>query len=67
MLFEAKCTRLVYRVECVDSKGSTIRTAFFHDVNAAQDHLRFCGWNDDVKEAKLDIVKMEFDGWKVVG
>lgn len=67
MLFEAKCTRPVYRVESVDFKGSISRTAFFHDVNAAQDYIRLCGFSDDVKEVKLDIVKMEFDGWKVVG
>lgn len=67
MLFEAKCKRLVYRVTGTGEDGETCLLAFFHDPNAAHSHMVAQMLRPEVTGTKIEIVVMEFDGWKVVG
>ena len=55
MLFKAQGKRLVYRVTSTADDGETCLMAFFHDPNAAQSHMA------------AQMLRPEFDGWKVVG
>lgn len=67
MLFSAKCTRLVYRVTSSDANGETCLVGYFHSPNDAQAHAVSQMLCDKVWGTKMDIVRMDFDGWKVVG
>lgn len=67
MLFKAQGKRLVYRVTSTADNGETCLLAFFHDPNAAQSHMVAQMLRPEVTATKIDIVVMDFDGWKVVG
>lgn len=67
MLFKSTGKRLVYRVTSTDEGGDTRLIAFFHDPNAAQSHMTAQMLRPEVTATKIDIVVMDFDGWKVVG
>ena len=67
MFFKAQGKRLVYRVTSTDGDGGTRLMAFFHDPNAAQSHMAAQMLRPEVAGTKIEIVVMEFDGWKVVG
>lgn len=67
MLFKSTGKRLVYRVTSTADDGETRLTAFFHDPNAVQSHMSAQMLRPEVAETKIEIVVMEFDGWKVVG
>lgn len=67
MIFKAQGKRLVYRVTGTADDGETCFLAFFHDPNAAQSHMAAQMLRPEVTGTKIEIVAMEFDGWKVVG
>lgn len=67
MLFKAQGKRLVYCVTSTADNGVTCLMAFFHDPSAAQSHMAVQMLRPEVTDTKIEIVVMEFDGWKVVG
>lgn len=67
MLFKSTGKRLVYRVTSTDEGGDTRLIAFFHDPGKAQAHAAAQMLNPRVWGIKIEVVVMEFDGWKVVG
>lgn len=67
MLFKSRGKRLVYRVTSTTDDGETCLLTFFHDPNAAQSHMAAQMLRPEVTGTKIEIVVMEFDGWKVVG
>lgn len=67
MLFKSTGKRLVYRVTSTTDDGDTCLTAFFHAPSAAHSHMAAQMLRPEVAETKIEIVAMEFDGWKVVG
>lgn len=67
MLFKAQGKRLVYRVTSTGEEGETCLLAFFHDPNAAHSHMVAQILRPEVSATKIEIVVMEFDGWKVTG
>ena len=67
MLFKSEGKRLVYRVTSTADDGGTCLLAFFHDPNAAQSHMAAQMLRAEVAGTEIEIVAMEFDGWKVVG
>lgn len=67
MLLKSQGKRLVYRVTSTGEDGEPCLLAFFHDPNAAQSHMVAQMLRPEVVGTKIEIVVMDFDGWKVVG
>ena len=67
MLFKSEGKRLVYRVTSTGDDGETRLQAFFHDPGAAQSHMAAQMLRPEVTGTEIEIVVMEFDGWKVIG
>lgn len=67
MLFKSTGKRLVYRVTSTTDDGEACLLAFFHDPNAAHSHMAAQMLRPEVAGTEIEIVAMEFDGWKVAG
>lgn len=67
MFFTARCKRLVYRTRGFDSDGDLRLTAFNHDPKSAQDTATLWLLKPHIANTLIDLMVMEFDGWKVVG